>query len=209
MPLGLMPYGPAKAGKSRLGASSWWDFKEKVVRRKGLHIVVGLESLEHLGVPRAEKFGDVGYVRLAINVDKPTSIFDTSRKLLRDIYRAAKAGSGYDVIVLDGISEFDLQEQRYMREGEGELDMKQYMTLLAGFFDSLQYVHPEETGAHLIVTARGKERRQAIKGAAGKTLVEEDKNPQIADFDYYPAITGAFGHNVPHYFQIVGYMETV
>lgn len=207
-------YGPAAGGKSYFGNSSWWDSKkrEKVEGRDGLWITFGAEDNPTLHIPEEnrKRFTSAGLDDLRWLQD--------FHKLAKGLVAAYKQNSKPAVysIVIDGFSEFDLLYQQVLQTvDEAEISKNQFhvwKNMMAQFFTILQLLHPINTGAHLIATARRGEVKKYVQRQVGSG--QDKAQWQVEESDWFdgaeasPSLHGGFRRDIPHYFDYVLYTET-
>lgn len=125
------------------------------------------------------------------------------RQIHKENKAATKAGKEkpVEVLVIDGMSEFDLlYEATFTAEhGDGNKYAK-WDALMNELFGIMQLLDPDELDCHIIVTARVAEKR---RGGDGRVA-----DADFFDSDLIPSLRGQFKNHLPHYFQIVTYFET-
>lgn len=203
----LLTYGFAGAGKTRLGTSALWNHETQEFLRRGYWVTFGRESNQSIQMPtitlkEASDSGwtQPGHIRLtspsADSVGFATDFEKFGRAVHKANTTAIKAGKEppVEVIVLDGLSEFDLLFETGFDavEGTGNKFAK-WDALMAKFFAMMQILDPEEIHAHVIVTAR--------------VRAKDESSPQ--PWDYIPSVRGQFKTYLPHYFNLVTYMDTM
>lgn len=115
----------------------------------------------------------------------------------------AEAGSPLDVLVIDGWSEFDLMfEETHSGGDSGEF--AKWNDLLSRMFSATMRVTPTAIGGMVVATARVMEKKKARQGK--RNTIAGD--PSYLDYDYYPSMRGSFRLHMPHYYNLVMYMET-
>jgi len=193
-------YGGPGAGKSALAVSAFYDWRTQTPIARGKWITFGREDNPALTVPQEFRETDNGTsLRLTApnldNLDWVKRFEDITDSL---IHKAGK-GDCLDVLVIDGMSEFDLlYEEATNAEG---FDM--WNDLMSQMFSAMIRLDPEVLNCTILITARVMEKKKAKQG---RTTIPGD--PSYIDFDYYPSLRGSFRLHFPHYFNYVLYMET-
>lgn len=199
-------YGSAGAGKTALAVSSFWDWKAQKKVANGKLITFGAEDNPALAIPeefrKTEKGTSLRLTSPLLDDNAFVNQFDLiSRKLVYD----AQQGNCLDVLVVDGLSEFDLLYEETFNDGGGENNFAKWNGLLSEMFSMIQRLTPKVLGCHVIMTARVMERKKARQGAKASFAGD----PGFIDYDFYPSLRGSFRIQLPHYFNLVLYMETV
>ena len=201
-------YGGPGAGKTALAVSSIWNWKEKkLVVPNGKIITFGIEDNIALDIPEecrhTEKGTSLRLTSPLLDSQEFISRFDLlTRRFLQD----AKEGHPLDVLVIDGFSEFDLlYEATYTGQTGDEGTFGKWNGLLTQMFACMMRANHEAMRCPIISTARVMEKKKARTSKTGSTVPGD---PGYMDFDYYPSMRGSFRLQMPHYFNLVLYMET-
>ena len=193
-----MLFGKAGAGKTALAVSSFWDWKEKKQVANGKLITFGEEDNPALEVPQEFRETELG---TSMRLTSPLLDDDKFREqwnlISQKLVSNAQKGDRLDVLVIDGLTEFDLLFEETYVGGGGENNFAKWNDLLSEFYSMMMRVSSTVLGCHVIMTARAAAQR---KHGAGDELI---------DGDLYPSVRGAFKYQLPHYFNMVLYMETV
>ncbi len=197
-------YGPAGAGKTKWPVSAFWDGKREIAR--GKWVTFGREDNPFLLVPESCRTTASG---ASLRFKSPNledqnwlKKFDTFTKALLD---QCRRDHPLDVLVIDGLSEFDLLYENTFPQGSGrENNFAKWMGLMDAFFAALQRLDPDELGCHVIVTARVMQRRVDDDEARAVKAGEIMPLP-----DFMPSIKGSFKDNLSHYFNNVFYLHTL
>jgi hypothetical protein len=194
-------YGGPGAGKSALAVSSFWDWRNRTQVAKGKMITFGAEDNPALTVPEEFRHTDNGTsLRLTSPLLDDTKFIDQFDAISRRFIYDAENGNSPDVIVIDGMSEFDLLFEETFENSDNRF--AKWDALLTQLFSMMMRLHHDTLKCHVIVTARIMERK---KGKQSSTFTPD---PSHYDFDYYPSLRGSFRHHFPHYFSMVLYMDT-
>lgn len=201
-------YGGPGAGKSALAVSAFWNWRKREQVANGKWITFGAEDNPALMVPEEFRHTEKGTsLRLTSPLLDSQAFLDQfdliSRKLLLD----AGQGKHLDVLVIDGLSEFDLLFEETYKGSGGEDDsgnFGKWNGLLSQMFSMMMRTTHTALGCHIIMTARVMEKKKA-KQTKRATMAGD---PGFLDFDYYPSMRGSFRLHMPHYFSMVLYMET-
>ena len=194
----VLLYGLAGAGKTALAVSSFWDWEEKKQVANGKLITFGSEDNPALEIPQefreTEKGTSMRLTSPLLDNDKFKDQWNLiSQKLVAD----AGKGDCLDVLVIDGITEFDLLFEETYVGGGGENNFAKWNDLLSEFYSMMMRISPDVLKCHVIMTARVA--RQRVRSA----------DSELIDGDLYPSVRGSFRFQLPHYFNLVLYMETV
>ena len=170
----------------------------------GKYITFGAEDNPALAVPeefrQTEKGTSMRLTSPLLDSDEFVSQFDRiSQRLVYD----AQQGNCLDVLVIDGLSEFDLLFEETFSDGDD--NFAKWNGLMSQLFSMMIRLSPTVLGCHVIMTARVMERKKA-KQVKGKTVAGD---PGFMDFDFYPSLRGSFRLHLPHYFNLVLYMEAL
>ena len=201
-------YGPPGAGKSWFGVTAFWNPVTRQEVARGKWVTFGQEDNPFLLVPescRSTRSGvSLRFVSPTLSDQAWLTRFDTFTKSLLDQARKAPP---LDVLVIDGLSEFDMLYETTFKGVEGDSGkFAKWNGLMDTFFGIMQRLDPVELGANIIVTARVRERKRGtdVEEHARKKDIEDDAAP----FDYYPSIRGGFKDWLGHYFNSVFYVHT-
>lgn len=210
-------YGPAGSGKTDYCLSAMWDVKTKAFKRPGLYITFGKEgnvAFDSIPVVTTEdiKAGKPGRIRLSSPRMDDIKFADTFKAICTEIYRQAQAAKkagkspAYEVIVVDGITEFGmLYEQVFRAVNPSAEKWAVWNTLLSYCISVMQLLDAEELGAYVLVTARVSEKRRGITDRQGNTV---GADPDFMTSDNVPYMNGQFRDQLPHYFSMVNYIKT-
>lgn len=205
-PISVLVYGFGGVGKTTFGVSAGWDWKTGTLRRPFRWLRIGSEKNQALGVPD-------DYVRVFNSPDQASLRFiDDTIAYLKAVKvendKAIRAGGTptVEAVILDGVSELGLLfENVHKNLDSGNNKFKVWDEMLEKLYALIQLLDPEELHAHVIVTARVGERRREMKDGSGKVLNPGD--PDYITADYYPQLRGSFRLSLPHYFDMVLFME--
>ena len=203
-PASILLYGGPGSGKTALGVSSFWDWINKKEVANGKFISFGVEDNPALGVPehfrQTEKGTSLRLTSPLLDSTEFLTQFDLiSRKLVHD----AQQGNCLDVLFVDGLAEFDLLfEETFGGEGD---NFAKWNGLLSQLFSMMQRLHHNVLGCQVIMTTRVMPKKKTR--TIGRNTVAGD--PDYMDSEYYPALRGGFREHMPHYFNLVTYVETV
>ena len=204
-PQSTLLYGGPGAGKTSLACSSFYDYNKGKIIANGKLITFGGEDNPALEIPEeCRVIGDKGTsLRLVSPKLDSRGFADTFHLVLLKIMDDAKKGNPLDVLVIDGLSEFDLlYETTSSLEG-----FDKWGELLDRMFATMTLANHNVLGCQVIMTARVAEKRSARPGKSPGLATSND--PQHQNFDYYPSLRGQFRLHLPHYFGMVLYLETV
>ena len=201
-------YGPPGGGKSWYGVTAFWDPIRRVELARGKWVTFGQEDNPFLSVPEScrETASGLSLRLIAPNLDNTTWLvrFDKFTKTLLD---QARKTPPLDVLVIDGLSEFDmLYETTFVSApGDGGKYAK-WNGLMDTFFGIMQRLDPNELGCHVVVTARVMQRKRGTD--IEETERKKDIDDEAVPFDYYPSVRGGFKDWLAHYFNNVFYLHT-
>ena len=197
-------YGGPGTGKTALAVSSFWDWRKHKRIANGKLITFGGEDNPALMIPEECRQTDKGTsLRLTSPMLDETAFLEQFDLITRRLVLDAREGNNLDVLVIDGLSEFDLLfEETYGGAGEGSSFAK-WGALLSQMFSMMMRLSHTSLGCHVIMTARVMEKKSGQQ--AKQSTVAGD--PDWVDFDYYPSMRGSFRLHLPHYFNLVLYME--
>ena len=200
-------YGGPGSGKTAFAVSSFYDWRTGTpVTENAKLVTFGREDNPALAVPESyrqtEKGTSLRFSSPALDSMDWLEKFEAVTDML--LHEASK-GNCLDVLVVDGMSEFDLLfEEVFSATNTGGDEFKKWNALLSQMFAIMMRLDPAALGCTVLVTARvmekKKERRSNRSSIAG--------DPDFVDFDYYPSLRGSFRLHFPHYFNYVLYMET-
>jgi hypothetical protein len=194
-------YGGPGVGKSALAVSSFWDWRKREPIAKGKLITFGAEDNPALAVPEEFRRTDKGTsLRLTSPLLDDSKFLDQFDAISQRFVYDAEHGESPDVIVIDGLSEFDLLFEATF--GDSDNRFAKWDGLLSQLFSMMMRLHHDVLKCHVIMTARVMEKK---KGKQSSTYTPD---PSLYDFDYYPSLRGSFRHHLPHYFSMVLYMDT-
>lgn len=208
-PLSALGYGGPGAGKTATWVSAFWDWRKKKQVANGRLITFGRENNPALGIPpelRTVGSGKDSYsLRFAAPSLNSLDWLDNFEGVVDGLLLEAEKGNCLDVLVVDGMSEFDLLfEAVYQRVMTGGDKWDKWDALLNRMFAAMTRLDHEALNCCVLVTARVMEKKKAKQ--AGRGTIAGD--PNFVDFDYYPSMRGSFRLHFPHYFNLVLYMET-
>lgn len=203
--LSVLLYGYSGAGKTATAVSAGWDWTNLCSVRNLLWVTFGREDNPALRVPEEMR------VRLTSPTLDSTKFITDFEALMKKVWKenhdAVKAGKPRptEVLVIDGLSEFDLLFELVFKNKQGTDDkFAMWNALLDKFFSIMQMADPNELLCHVIVTARVTEKKEEKKGRGG-VITEGD--PDFITTDYMPSVRGSFREHFPHYFNLVLYIE--
>lgn len=205
-PISLLVYGFGGGGKTTMGVSAGWDWKAKKPIRPFRWLRIGSEKNRALGVPDE-------YVRVFNSPDQKSLRFIDdllaylkALKIENDKAIRETGSPAVEAVIVDGISELGLlYESVHKTNDTGNNKFKVWDEMLEKLYALVQLLDPEELGAHVVVTARVGERRREMKDNSGKVINPGD--PEYVGVDYYPQLRGSFRLSLPHYFDLVLYIE--
>ena len=189
-------YGAGGSGKTDWGVSAFWDVENQVEVARGKMITFGREENEFLQVPESCRQTAAGSsLRLtAPNLDD-TNWLTKFKTFTKALLNQAKREHPLDVLLIDGITEFDLMFETTFADQDNKF--KKWMALVDEFFGIMQRLDPIELGCHVIVTAR-----------VGVRKEDEDKS-EIPLANHYPLVKGQFKEQLSSYFNNVFFLNTV
>jgi hypothetical protein len=197
-------YGSAGAGKTPLAVSSFWDWKKGVQIANGKYISFGSEDNPALYVPEEFRQTEKGTsLRLTSPLLDSNAFLDDFDRVSQRLVYDAQQGNFLDVLVVDSLSEFDLLFEETYGDSGGD-NFKKWNDLMSQMFSMMVRLSPSVLNCHVIMTARVMERKKAKQ--LGRSTVAGD--PGFMDYDFYPSLRGSFRLHLPHYFNLVLYMET-
>ena len=204
---GTLLYGAGGAGKTGLAVSAFWDWMFGKPVADGKLISFGAEDNPALEIPEEFRQTQNGTsLRLTSPLLDSTEFLQQFDLITRKLIYDAENGDKLDVLVIDGLSEFDLLYEHTFDTGDDEKgNFAKWDGLLNQMFSMMLRIMPSVLGCAVITTARVMEKKKSKQ--SGKTTMAGD--PGWMDFDYYPSLRGSFRLHLPHYFQNVFYMETV
>ena len=200
-------YGGPGVGKTTYAVSAFWDWVNRQLVGNGKLITLGREDNPALMVPEeCRQLSSGKSLRLGSPSLDSLQWADDFDKLVTGLLVSAKKGETLDALVIDGMSEVDLlYEHSFARKNSGDGDkFAKWDALLRQMFASMQRLDPQALKCNIIVTARVMEKRQAKESS--RSSIPGD--PDFMNFDYYPSMRGSFKYHLPHYFNLVLYMET-
>jgi len=202
-------YGYAGAGKTYYCTTALVDnpsSREAKRIRRGKWVTFGRESN-----PALHGLGE-DHIALVSPLMDTTQFADDFVRLGEQVYkenmRAIKAGNPVPVeaLVVDGFSEFDLLYEQIVRKGAGGNKFLPWNELLTKVLGMLQLLDPQTLRCHILATARVTEKRRAMKDKSGDIIVPEDAEYISA---YHPSMRGQMRDALPHYFNLVFYLDRV
>ncbi len=205
-PIAVLIYGFTGAGKTLFGLSAGQNWEDGTEIRPYRYLQIGAERNKAVTIPDA-------------NVKRFTSpqldsirfmdeLIDYLKMVKSTNMKAMAAGDEIPIqaIILDGVSELGLLFENVHKTVEGTGNkFKVWDAMQEKLFALMQLLDPEELHAHVVVTARVGERRRELKDNTGRVMNPGD--PEYMASDYYPALRGGFRLNLPHYFDMVLYIE--
>lgn len=200
-PVSLLLYGGPGAGKTATAVSSFWDWANGKQVRDGRLIAVGRENNPALRIP-----GEL-VRRFVISPDDPLRHAKELNEYLRALRVAAYKGSGPEVVVFDGFTEWASVYEHYKSQEPHDARDKWYAWrhLKDEFISTVQMLNPQELRAHVIATARVTVKRVGIVNKETREVTGAD--PEWVDCRYFPAIDGWARDNLSNYFNLVLYMD--
>ena len=197
-------YGGPGAGKTATLVSAFWDWKQKVQVADGRLITFGRENNPALALPDELRMAGPHSLRFSApsldNLDWLSRFEDVVDGLLLN----AQKGNCLDVLVVDGMTEFDLLFEAAWNQVKNGDKWDKFDDLLNRCFAAMFRLDHEALNCLVMVTARVMEKKKS-KQAGNKSIAGD---PSFIDFDYYPSMRGSFKLHFPHYFNLVLYMET-
>ena len=195
-------YGGPGAGKTALAVSSFWDWRRRKPIANGKIITFGAEDNPALAIPEECRHTDKGTsLRLISPMLDDTQFLEQFDLITRRLILDAQEGNHLDVLVIDGLSEFDLLfEETY---GGGGDNFAKWSGLLSQMFSMMMRTSHTSLGCQVIMTARVMEKKKAQQSM--RSSIGGD--PAYMDFDFYPSMRGSFRLHMPHYFNMVLYMQ--
>ncbi len=199
----VLLYGMGGAGKTPLAVSSFWDWKRGRKICNGKYITFGAEDNPALMIPEEFRHTDKGTsLRLTSPLLDSTAFLTEFDRVTRRFVLDAEEGHPIDVLVIDGLTEFDLLfEETYADTGD---NFAKWNALLSQMYSMMLRTSHNVMGCPVIMTARVMERK---KGTQSRTMTIGG-DPGFVDYDYYPSLRGSFRLQLPHYFGLVLYLET-
>ena len=191
-------YGGPGAGKTALAVSSFWDWRKRESIANGKIITFGAEDNPALAIPEECRHTDKGTsLRLISPMLDDTQFLEQFDLITRRLILDAQEGKHLDVLVIDGLSEFELLfEETY---GGGGDNFAKWSGLLSQMFYMMMRSSHTSLGCQVIMTARVMEKKKAQQSM--KSSIGGD--PAYMDFDFYPSMRGSFRLHMPHYFNMV------
>ena len=188
----VLLYGGPGAGKTYLATSAFVDHKTGDLTRNGVLITIGREGNPALSIPEDR------VVRITAPPSNPSRFSKELIDALRSIVKRSRTDERYEVVVVDGFTEWGVLFTAMMSEDKGER-LSEWQDMKRELIAILQMLHPEELGAYVIGTARIAEHRKGIGRSGG--------DPDWVDYKYFPALDGWGRRNLPHYFNFMFYLE--
>lgn len=203
MNISQLVYGFAGAGKTAYATSSFWDWEKREQIRNGRLLLIGREDNPALGIPEElikrfpnPKLDSLDFMEEFIAYLKALYLNNQDPKK-----------EHIDAVAIDSISELALVfEIAYGNAGDNSSKYRKWDELLKKFLTAVQLFDPIVLGAHCIATARVAERRKGTSDSKGATI---GADPDYMEADLIPAMKGQFKLNLPHYFNIVSFMDTI
>ena len=129
-------YGGPGAGKTALAVSSFWDWRRRKSIANGKIITFGAEDNPALAIPEECRHTDKGTsLRLISPMLDDTQFLEQFDLITRRLILDAQEGNHLDVLVIDGLSEFDLLfEETY---GGGGDNFAKWSGLLSQMFSMM------------------------------------------------------------------------
>lgn len=205
-PMSALLYGGPGAGKTALAVSAFWDWRKKEKVANGKIITFGAEDNPALMIPEECRHTDKGTsLRLTSPLLDSQTFLEQFNLITRRFIKDSEEGHPLDVLVIDGLSEFDLLfEHTYVDTGDKESQFAKWNALLAEMFACMMRASHTALNCQVLMTARVMEKKKAKQGRSGSIAGD----PDYIDYDYYPSMRGSFRLHMPHYFNLVLYMET-
>lgn len=210
--LSQLNYGFAGAGKTYTATTSFWDNEKNDFIRKGFWVTFGRESNRRIKMPditleQASKgeYGRIKFGSPSLDNDEFVKKFG---EFCRAIYKANQGKERkLEAIVIDGMSEFDLLFETVHSNIYGDANkFAKWDDLLGQFFSAFQILDPEEIKAHIIMTARVREKRRQETDRVGNVVRQGDGD--FIPTDHMPSVRGQFRTYMPHYFNLVTFYDT-
>ena len=200
-PSSTLLYGGPGVGKTAPALSSFYDWKNKPLIGDGKLITFGRENNAALALPdECRQTPGGGSLRFSSPTLDSLGWLDRFEAAANGLLVAAKKGVHLDALVVDGMSEFDLLFEAAFKGDKWD----KWDELLNRAFAVMTRLDPEALGCDVFLTARVMEKKKSKSG--GRTTMAGD--PDFLNFDYYPSMRGSFRLHLPHYFNLVLYMET-
>ena len=192
-------YGAPGAGKSHYCISAFWDFKQNKAIRDGVLLTFGREDSALYGLPSS-------MVRTfsVPALDNMTWFADFTEYCDR-LAQEAQAGRHKDVIVIDGLSEFDLlYEEAYTNVYDSKDKFAKFEALMSDTLGLMQRLDPRILGAHVLATARITDKRKS-RQSRNVTLPGD---PDWVEAEHFPAFRGKFRYELGHYFDFLFFVDS-
>lgn len=200
-------YGGPGVGKTALAVSSFWDWKNKKQIANGKLITFGNEDNPALEIPEHFRETDKGTsLRLTSSLLDSDDFVSQFEILTRKFIYDAERGEPLDVLVVDGLTEFDLMYEETYAGGDRD-NYAKWNGLLSQMFSMMMRLSTKVLKCHIIMTARVTEKKKPTQLANSLKTVGGD--PGYVDYDYYPSLRGSFRLHLPHYFGLVLFLETL
>lgn len=195
-PISALFYGWAGVGKTAMGVSAFWDFKQKKQIRDGRWLLIGHEDNDALGVPENL------IVRFGSPASNPREFIDKFSTYLQAAAMKAGKSSAPEVFFIDSLSEWNILF--IVNKALFSDQRKMYGEAKERFLQAIQLLHPKVLNAHVIASARVVSRRE---GQASGGLTGGGADPDWVNYDYFPAMEGWPRQNISHYFDIVSFVD--
>lgn len=205
--LSILVYGGPGSGKTRFGVSAFWDFKKHVPLCNGRLIDLGREYN-----PAIESEIPTELVkRFSLDADpsKYLNTFTEIRQYIGQVIRARDTKDAIDVLVFDGITEWNQMYQLAFEGTPGNAGADKFAKwdgLQREFRKLMQMLDPRTLGATIITTAMVGGVRKELTKRDGTVAAQGDPD-WMQDVRYFPDIQGSAKNQLGRYFNVMSYID--
>ena len=195
-------YGPPGGGKTTLGLSSFYDYRQNKLIRDGRWLRIGGESNTRMVLP------DANVKHFTSPDTNPLEFSEQFDVYTKALVAQAYKGKGPEVVFMDGLSEFNLLDihEFTQKHGIGDDKWARYDYARDQFIGAIKRLRADTLNAFVIMSARVDTRRKGILNKKTGELTGDD--PVWMDTRYVPAAAGFVRDNLGYYFDLIAYVDS-